>query len=71
MKDKKVESAHLKIHNLHSKHFSNHGGWSLQCISGHEMRVVFVKKTRMGTFVFSLSSLDLPFLKWATIALVG
>jgi len=36
-----------------------------------EMRIMIVRKTRMGTLVFSLSSLELPFLKWATIALVG
>jgi len=35
------------------------------------MEVVFVRKARIGTFVFSLNSFNLPFLKWATIALVG
>jgi len=36
-----------------------------------EMIVMFVRKTRKGTLVFSSSSLNLPFLRWATIALVG
>jgi len=45
--------------------------WSLQCIVVIETIVVFVRKTRMGTLVFSLSSLDLSFLRWEIIALVG
>jgi len=36
-----------------------------------EMKVVFVRQTRLGTLVFSLSSLDVSILRWATITLVG
>jgi len=68
VKVKRVENAHLKFHNIPSifqfivELAMHRGHWNESSIC---------KKNKNGILVFSLNSLDLSFLRWATIVVVG